>query len=168
MHAPGIPAAALAHLRESPLPDPVSWMPQTVGWYAVLGLVLLAAGRVAWRSLRRHWRNRYRRSALVELDGIARDLQRQDRRAAALAAVPDLLKRTALSAYPRDEVASLGGDAWLSFLDRTLGATCFASGEGRALCEWAYAPGPRLARVPDESVREVLRLARRWISDHEA
>jgi hypothetical protein len=143
-------------------------MPQTIGWYMVLGLILLAAGRLAYWLLRRRWRNRYRRSALAELDLIEHDLQRQDRRAQALAAIPVLLKRTALSAYPRATVASLAGDAWLSFLDHTMGATAFADGEGRVLCELAYAPGLRLAQVPEESIRGVLRLARRWISDHKA
>ena len=168
MQPPAIPSAALERLHESPLPDPVSWMPQTVGWYVVLGLVVLAACRLAYCGLRRHWRNRYRRSALTELDLIEHDLQRPDRRNAALAALPALLKRTALSAYPRAEVASLAGDAWLSFLDHTMGATAFADGEGRVLCELAYAPGLRLAQVPEESIRGVLRLARRWISDHKA
>ena len=168
MQPPGIPSAALERLRESALPDPVSWMPHTAGWYVLLGLILLAAGRFAYWGLRRHGRNRYRRAALAELDLIEHDLQRQDRRAEALAAVPVLLKRTALSVYPRAAVASLAGDAWLSFLDRTMGATGFAHGEGRVLCEWAYAPGSLLARLPDESIRGVLRLARRWISDHRA
>jgi hypothetical protein len=168
MHAPGISAAALERLHESPLPDPVSWMPQTVGWYVLLGLFLLTAARFACACVLRHRRNRYRRSALAELDLIERDLQRQDRRAEAMAALPALLKRTALSAYPRVEVAGLGGDAWLSFLDRTLDATGFMNGEGRMLSELAYAPESRLARAPDDSVRNVLRLARRWISSHRA
>ena len=168
MQPPGVPSAALERLHESPLPDPVSWMPQTIGWYMVLGLILLAAGRLAYWLLRRRWRNRYRRSALAELDCIEHDLQRQDRRAESLAAIPDLLKRAALSAYPRAEVASLGGDAWLSFLDRSMASTGFANGDGRLLCELAYAPGSRLSQVPDESIRGVLRLARRWISTHRA
>jgi hypothetical protein len=162
------PSAALQRLHESPLPGPVSWMPQTIGWYVVVGLLLLAMARVACACVRRHRKNEYRRAALRELDVVERDWQRQDRRAETLAAIPDLLKRAALSAYPRAEVASLSGDAWLSFLDRTLGSAAFASAEGRVLCELAYAPASRLAQLPDESIRAALRLARRWISAHRA
>jgi hypothetical protein len=60
-----------------------------------------------------------------------------------IAAVSALLKRVALSRYPRTEVAALTGADWLAFLDRSGGNGGFAKGPGRALADGAYAPaGP--------------------------
>src|SRR5262249_19181416 len=106
------PADPLAGLIDIPLPPPVSLLPQT--WPSRIALVLLAVGlipRVWW--LVRSWRaNRYRRAALAELNDIAyAPVQGQTTSALAL-----LVRRTALAAFPRQEIAALTGRAWLAFL----------------------------------------------------
>lgn len=93
-------------LAEPSEPPPVSMMPETVGW-VVLALVLavaLLAGAIA--GVKRHRANAYRRAALAELHKTGDDP----------VAVADVLRRTALAAYPRREVASLTGAAWIKFL----------------------------------------------------
>ena len=103
---------ALEQLREIPLPVPVSYAPQTIGWY-IVGALLVAG--LAWLAVRWHrsWRaNRYRRAALAELCAAGARGQPGH-------ALPALVKRTALSFAPREEVAGLSGDRWLEFLDRT-------------------------------------------------
>ena len=97
----------LAPLRE---PDPVGWWPLAPGWWLVImlacvGLLLLA--RWLWQR-RQH--NRYRRLALKQLGAIAGD------GAATLEQVNTLLKATALRGWPRERVAALHGEAWLSLL----------------------------------------------------
>ncbi len=52
----------LTELKEIILPEPVSYMPQTVAWYILFGLLLIAA---VWLAVRwyRHWAaNRYRKA----------------------------------------------------------------------------------------------------------
>ncbi len=88
----------------------VDWMPQTIGWYVLalaLGIVLLQR---LLRALRQWLRNRYRREALRRLDAIAAQS------ALSLSAINALLKTTAMVAASREEVASLTGKAWLSWL----------------------------------------------------
>ena len=51
-----------------------------------------------------------------------------------------LLKRVALTAYPRSDVASLTGEAWVAFLDRTLNSNDFSMGSGQALIASHYEP----------------------------
>lgn len=160
--------AGLEKLHEILLPDPVSWAPRTPGWYVALGLVVLVAALWVHGRLRRALGNRYRRSALAALAAVERDLQRPGAHAAALAALPALLKRTALSAFPRVEVAALSGEAWLAFLDDTMGGKAFTEGEGRVLPLLAYAPAARVEALPGDSIDRLLRLARRWISVHKA
>jgi hypothetical protein len=166
MAAVNISDSSLEKLHEILLSDPVSWMPQTVGWYAIFGLILFVAGWWVYGRLRRFRKNRYRRLALAELAFIERNLRQPEKRAKALAEIPVLLKGTALSAFPRSEVAALSGERWLSFLDKTMDGRDFTEGEGRLLPELAYAPGTRISKLPDETIDKLLRLARQWIKTH--
>ncbi len=164
MAAANVPG--LEKLHEILLPDPVSWMPQTVGWYAVLGLIVVLAGCWVYGRFRRIRKNRYRRFALAELEVIEQDLQQPEKRARALAEIPVLVKRTALAAFPRSEVAGLSGEKWLTFLDKTLAGKGFTGNVGRLLPELAYAPGPRISKVPDETIGKLIQLIRQWIQAH--
>jgi len=163
-----VPISSLEKLHEIILPDPVSWIPRTIGWYAIFGLILFVACWWAYRRLRHFRKNRYRRLALEGLVVIEQELQRPEKRAKALAEIPVLLKRAALSAFPRSEVASLSGEKWLTFLDKTIGAKDFTEGEGRLLPELAYAPVQRITQLSDEQIGNLLQLVRRWIKGHVA
>lgn len=141
-------------------------MPQTIGWYAIFGLILFVAGWWVYRRLRHYRTNRYRRLALEELAIIERELQRREKCAKALSEIPVLLKWVALSAFPRSEVAGLSGEKWLAFLDKTMGEKNFMEGEGRLLPELAYAPTERTEQISDKEIGNLLRLVRRWIRGH--
>jgi len=166
MAAAEVSNSGLEKLHEILLPDPVSWMPQTIGWYVVFGLVLLVAGWWVYRSLRRFQKNRYRRLALAELAVIEGELKQPERRAKALAEIPFLLKWTALAAFPRIDVAGLSGERWLAFLDKTVGGKDFTEGVGRLLPELVYAPKPRIVELSNERIGNLLQLTRRWIETH--
>lgn len=149
----------IAGLIDIPLPEPVSLWPQT--WPSRILLVLVVVGLV-YGTVRaiHHWRvNRYRRQALSELKGI-------EARATTLtpadlaSALASLLRRTALAAFPRDEVAVLTGAAWLSFLDRTGGGQAFSQGPGRVLEITVY--GPAAGGDPAGQIGAV----RGWIRGH--
>ena len=135
-------------LEPAPVPDPVSMWPQTAAWawvgLAVLGLVWLAVARLRAR----HRANAYRRAALRALDGAGPD-------AARIAAI---LRRAALAAYPRAEVAGLTGSDWLAFLDRSYGGTGFSQGPGQVLARAPYRPCPPAPDLPP--------LARDWLRRH--
>ena len=158
--------SGLEKLHEIVLPEPVSWMPQTIGWYVVFGLILLVAGWWVYGRLRRLRANRYRRFALAELAVIKQEIQQPEKRAKALAEIPVLLKRTALAAFPRSDIAGLSGEKWLAFLDKTLGGKDFTENEGRLLPELAYAPMSRISTGSDETVGKLLQLVRQWIKMH--
>jgi hypothetical protein len=154
---------SLENLRDLALPAPVPWWPPAPGWW-ILAAGLVAAGLVAaWRSWCRYRANAYRREARRQLDAIARrvDAGLLAETSADIAAV---LKRTALAAFPRAEVASLTGSAWLTFLDRTGRTTAFTEGAGQWLARWAYAgdaalSAPALTAALDE--------ARTWVAMHD-
>ncbi len=168
MVATDVSPSGLEKLHEILLPEPVSWMPQTVGWYAIFGIVLFVTGWWVYSRLRRFRANRYRRVALAELEVIERELKQPEKRAKALAEIPVLLKKTALSAFPRTDVADLSGEKWLAFLDETMGEKDFTEGEGRLLPELAYAPVQRIAQLPDERIGDLLQVVLHWIKKHGA
>ena len=151
----------LSNLREIPLPEPVSYMPQTIGWYILLALALLAIILLIIHSRRRARRNRYRTEALQILE----EIERNDR----MSELPVLVKRVALGFAPREKIAGLSGLPWLRFLDSTLGGDRFTAGPGQILLAISYAPPETAERKlkPDQR-REVLDLVRHWIRRHRA
>ena len=135
----------------------VPWWPPAPGWYVLAGALVLAAVWAAYRGLR-HWqRNRYRREARRELDAIVRDGP------TAAPRVPELLKRVALSAWPRERVAGLTGRDWLAFLDRSAQSDRFGGCGGSLLERAAYGAGAALSA---EEFEALCGDARSWIRGH--
>jgi hypothetical protein len=129
------------------LPPPVSLWPATPAW-AVLGALLLALLLwLAWRGWRAWRRDAYRREALHAL-GAAR----------APAEVAALLKRTALAAWPRAEVAALSGEGWAGFLRHAAPRARLTEDAARSLSILAAAPAMA------EGVKAA---ARRWVRYHD-
>lgn len=157
----------MANLEEISLPEAVSMTPEAPGWFILAGLVVVLVVWLAWRAYGRWRAAAYRRQALARLDALEAAMSIPDRRRLALAALPPLLKRTALAAYPRAEVAGLTGETWLAFLDGTIGATEFSRGPGRLLLALAFAPPGRAVRSEAEA-RELVHLMRRWVRRHHA
>ena len=103
-------ATSLDNLRDIVEPAPVPWWPLAFGWWA-LTVVLVALGLVAVVKAAIRWQfNAYRRAALRELESADSD-----------ADVATILKRTALSVFPREQVASLSGTQWHQWLEQTGG-----------------------------------------------
>ncbi len=123
----------LSQLRDIHLPAPVSWWPPAPGWWLLAALTLTALGMI-YLIYRRRRRARWRRAALAELGQLRGATGQQY-----LGEVSVLLRRVAVTRFPRHDVAALTGDDWLAFLDRTLGdGTPFQSGSGRVLASGPY------------------------------
>jgi Ca-activated chloride channel family protein len=135
-------------LEDVPEPPPIPLTPQTPGWIVlsvvVFGVLVLL---VRW-IVRRHRAETYRRAALRALDDAGDDP----------AAVGTILRRTALAAFPRAEVASLSGVDWLAFLDRSFPGTGFAKGAGEVFAVAPFRPCP--------ADPGAAKLARDWIRGH--
>ena len=158
--------AGLDALHDIVIPEGVSSVPQTAGWYILFALLLCAAAAAGWLAIRRRRRNLYRAAALAELAMIERDLSLPEKRTAALGEIPVLLKRTALMAAPRETVASLTGQEWAAFLDRTGGREDFRNGRGRLLLDLTSSPAEELERVTDDQTSDLTGAIRRWIDRH--
>lgn len=157
---------ALRQLADITTPPPVSWMPQTWGW-ALLGIIIVLLALAALvRWLRWRAANRYRREALLQLDQIERGLQDPAGRGEALVEVPELLKRVALAAWPRADVASLSGESWLTFLRGHGGKQHFPAAADRLLEEVEYRSLETRKAVGESDARMLVASARSWIEGH--
>lgn len=131
-------------------PPPPAWTPQTIGWYVLFALVGALAIAIAIRLIRRWFVNRYRREALRELA----DLHPQQ--------FSELLKRTALSAWPREKVASLSGPAWIDFLNQTAHGELFQSSPANTVEECAI----RCTSISSEDEQTLRQSVATWIRRH--
>jgi hypothetical protein len=146
--------AALDKLHDFYQPPGPSWMPQTIGWYIVFGLLVLLAAWAVWRIVSRWRHNRYRREALRELES------------ADISGIPALLKRTALAAWPREQVASLTGKRWLRFLEQTGGAGTLARSAGARPGADFLDLDYRGAILTPEEEKNIRQAASNWIRRH--
>jgi LPXTG-motif cell wall-anchored protein len=133
-------------LKELPLPEPISWLPATPAWLLVGALLLALFGWLAWRRQRSWQRAQYRREALARIAAMRGG-------SGALAELPLVLRATALAAYPREEVASLRGAAWLEWLNENGGR--FEPGDEARLDQLPYQPGAAAALEPEIAARLV-------------
>lgn len=133
-------------------PQVIPFTPQTPGWWVVAGLVLALVLISSWRTVQSRRRNRYRREALVVLQAIEANPD------ATGAQIALLLKRTALAAYPRKQVASLHGAEWASFLCLSSNRDPEIEAVADQLAGAAYREGIVAASL--------IAPARRWIEGH--
>lgn len=153
-------ADPLAQLRDIHLPSPIELWPPAPGWFvlAIFAFLALLAAAV-WLYVR--WRReQYRRDAVSELEGLLAQYWKEQDTQAYLNQCANLLKRVALTRYQRTDVASLTGEAWVRFLDRTAGTQEFTMGAGQALIQGSYEKDPEIA------VEALHKAARYWIKQH--
>jgi len=158
--------AALEKLTDIVAPPPVRFVPLTWGWVALAAIALVLA---VWGFLRWHRHreaNRYRAEALAELARIERTITEGPDLAAALAAIPPLLKRVALAAWPRARVASLAQTRWVDFLRATEGQSTLAPPLAKLLSDIEYRSEEELAAISADDARACVEVARHWIEAH--
>lgn len=145
-------------MHELVVPEPVAWLPTTPGWWilaAWLFAVLLLGG---WQLVKRRRRNRYRREALAELRTIGNEPGLDPAESAQRIAA--LLKRTALFAYARRDVAPMYGSDWAQFLAESANGDRQVADAADMLAAAAYRP--------DADGRALNKPAQRWIRVHRA
>jgi hypothetical protein len=137
----------MAALNDIADPAPISMMPQTAGWavLALIGGCWLIWG--VFRGLRHRRATAYRRAALRELKWVGDDPQ----------AISEILKRAALVAYPREQVAALAGSEWLNFLETT----------GRVQFDERFSTASYIA-APPAAIAGLNVVAQDWIVHHKS
>jgi len=143
----------LERLEPVPEPLPVSMWPQTVGWLWLAIVIAVGGAAFFYRWYRTYRTNLYRRAALHEIAAAGDDPT----------VLATILRRTALIAFNRRDVAGLYGDAWLSFLDMAYGGKAFSTGIGRMITAVPYGVSEAVA----EPVPGLAALVADWVRQHD-
>ncbi|MCP5141427.1 MAG: DUF4381 domain-containing protein [Gammaproteobacteria bacterium] len=157
---PPSPGADLP-LRDIHLPPDIGWWPLAPGWWLLALLVIVLIGLLIW-WLRRPSPRKPVQAARAELKRLDADFQVHHDPQRLAQALSTLLRRAAISLFPRAEVAGLTGDAWLAWLDEAAGlapAEGFSAGPGRYLRDAQYR-----AASDDVDGLALLALASTWLT----
>jgi hypothetical protein len=160
---PNQQSSLLADMRDIHEPEPISTWPPAPGWWLLTLLLLVVLIALYIKAAKYNRKRSYRREAIQELM-VAREQYRSTGDGNAYAQdILELLKRTALTAYPNDSqrIAGLHGDAWLKFLDSTCPSCNFNSPEGKGLIAAAYSNEADRFALQQSYVQ-----ARLWIAGH--
>ena len=164
MSAPPLPEIfgnyVLGDFVEVVSPESISWLPQTAGWAWLGALLLIWLLRYSWRRLRRWYRNRYRREAAARLQQLTTIGSHENW----LIELNKLLKLTALAAFPREQVARLSGQEWVTFLNRHCSTPPFSTEQSSLLAVEAY----RSSLLEDTIRQQLLAASLNWIRNHES
>lgn len=158
--------ASLQNLNDIVLPAVVGWWPLASGWYYLFGLLLLGLAWIVYKAVKNWSRNHYRRAALNQLQLLSNDMRDADKRDASLRQLPVLLKRTALSVYPRSRLASLTGKSWHDFLNSKVSAASFTESQLDLMEQISYTVGD-LSRVDGKTADQLFEACRHWLKHHE-
>ncbi len=127
---------ALDKLRDIYMPPEPSMWPPAPGWWIVFGLfliTLLILGFYLWKKRKeRLWQEK----VLAEVDKVI--TEHSDNYSLQLAGLSEILRRTALQQFPREDVATLHGKDWLDFLNQTGGNGEFSKQYAEALADGVY------------------------------
>ena len=158
-----LPAPAqLSELRAIQLPPPIEVGLPAPGWWLLALLLLIGLGACLLGLLHRWRASRYRREAKAELAALLSTWQTHQDHQAHLEALQDLLKRVALSCFPRAQVASLTGEAWVAFLDQSSAGRDFRMGAGEILIDGGYLP----RAATEAELRGLHQAVLRWVNRH--
>jgi len=149
----------LLQLRDIHLPGPPAFWPPAPGWWALAALLLALLAWLTVIAWRRYRIRRQRRRVLSALARLEHDLASEPT-PDALAQLSMLLRRLALTRFPRRHVAALTGMAWLHFLDESGGDGRFAAGPGQVLATGPY----QRSLPPDFDAARLVALLREWVA----
>ncbi len=104
----------LSKLKDVHLPGEVSWWPLAIGWWLLIGLILLSLTVVFVIRYQKAKKFRLSKLAIKELNSIASSDNDNW-----LMQLEVLLKRASLAYFPKRKVASLTQASWIDFLIST-------------------------------------------------
>ncbi len=155
---------ALRSMHDIVLPESVSWLPQTWGWLLMAAVIVVGTVIATLRWVRRYRANAYRREALAMLDSIRELLEQPSTQSEGVRRLGELLKRTALAAWPRSKVASLSNGDWVGFLMDHASTDTHAI--GWLLDDFEYHGKDVVTQLPSPIGDDLIVATRSWIERH--
>lgn len=112
-------ADPLAQLKDIHLPDPIGWWPLAPGWYVLVLIILALIIWVMSIGYKKRLHAKPKNQALELLATYKQQYEKEKNTQVTSARISELIRRVALVYFPREQVASLHGETWISFLNNT-------------------------------------------------
>jgi len=128
-------------LRDIQIPDAIGLWPPAIGWWILAVLIPLLL-YLSYKLYKYLTRKTALKAVKKQLKALKMNTQLDDK--LKLIELSSLMRRTAVSIFPRTEVASLTANTWLDFLDKHSNTPLFNSETGRLLIDAAYRKSPNL------------------------
>ena len=145
-------------------PEKVAAWPPAPAFFVLTGFLLLALLLFLLSRIRNGRKNRYRLLAMDQLHEIELRAGKQAG-TGDMQALNRLLKETALTVYPREQVASLYGKEWMEFLDSHCSRTRFSEDRG-TLLEAAANQKNKEVDIPADQWDQLIAEVDTWIRKH--
>ena len=149
---------ALKELIETPAPEQISWIPQTLGWQVLAITIFLLLLKKCYQFYKKYQSNAYRRDAIQWLEQLKKTATEQQ-----LQQLPALLRKTAIGAFSRHDIVKLNGKQWDLWLDKQCDKTSFSQQHPNVLHQLAFAPNFSL---PPEKLASLMQQISLWIKFH--
>jgi len=153
----------LSELSPNHLPDDISVLPQALGWWILLFFIIVSIIASIYIYIHKIKPNRYRKIALKRLSSMKVQWKLQKNNSNFIRNLNRLLKQVALTAYPREDVASLYGDPWITFLDKSSNSAQFNQKIGTLFGQMLYSKSLCPA---NEETSQAFDLVELWIKSH--
>ena len=147
----------LTELHDIDGADPASLWPLAVGWWIVIGAILLISGFLFYKLIkRRSWQA----EVLKNLSCLEKNLSEFNARET-VSILSEYLRRIALKRHSREMCAGLIGEEWLKWLkEKDLKGFDWET-KGLALLNMPYAP--QQTSISIENVKELIRAVKKWV-----
>lgn len=143
-------------IKDIHLPESVSWWPPAIGWWILAVSIPVTFILLLW-LYKRITRKTAVKAAKRYLATIKQDASRDDYQK--LCDLSVLVRRTAISHFPRSETAGLIGKQWLVFLETPMNDKRFTEGVGQLLLDAPY----RKTGMEDLKIGELIQLCENWL-----
>ena len=154
----------LENLRDVQMPAILNRWELAPGWWFLSLLLTFFVFFLFWLFVKTWRNNKYRREALIELEAIDLRRQKTGDELVFLQESQTLLKRVALTAFPREDVAQLTDLEWINFLGKSSKTSRFEDPVVEALIDDVY----REKLEQPLNYHEIKVLLRFWIKNHKS
>lgn len=150
-------------LRDIHLPAAIHWWPLALGWWLVIGVVLLGVALAVYFTYQA-LKPSLKKQASKKLDSIELSYRENEDGVHCVSELSVFLRRVVLSQEGAlkensTKYAGLTGKAWLRCLDKSLKQPEFSQGVGQILLK-----GPYQSQVEKEDVSQLIQLCRKWVN----
>jgi len=143
---------------ETPVPESISWLPQTLGWKILLSILVAFVALKIFRLYKNYVKNAYRREAIKWLSKHNANLIHDN-----LADIAVLIRKVALHAYPRVEISRLSGNDWDKWLDKECSLTSFSQNCPSYLHNISYQNNLSLS---EQQITQLIGQVTLWVKHH--